>query len=148
MFKTVLPWVVAITFALLFVLNFVIDLRKQKTTLPQKIQPQQVIFKPKEPTERSLKAASGLIFYSSKEVRKIFDDKFGTESGQMTRIANFLDSSKEKLVAIEQFVDYLKNDANRPVVNIENSPRTPPSIFDSVHCTTNRIGETTYTNCY
>ena len=115
-----------------------------------------------EPSERALKAANYGYQNSSKSDQNDLLNDFGYGSDSSTYAvrnwAVYLDENLEELIRVETIVEQDKLDRSRPIYNqqpaqiiqqpapIINQP-APQQTFPR-NCTSNTIGNYTYTNCY
>lgn len=111
-----------------------------------------------QPSERALKTVVYIYLTMSESEQKKFvaDNGYGSDSSSFAtrNYAIFLDNNLDKLALAEAWVDKNKTDSSRPVVNYQ-----PPAIINQPapvvqqqtfprNCTSNTIGNYTYTNCY
>ena len=93
----------------------------------------------------------------SKEKEWVFDkdvnDWVSVESYVLNKWALRLDENLSELVRIETLIDKAKAESSRPIINNESSSKQPIEVKvesprTPVNCSTNTIGNYTYTNCY
>lgn len=118
-----------------------------------------------EPSERALKAANYGYQNSSKSDQKDLINDFGYGSDNSTYAvrnwAVYLDKNLEELIRVETIVEQDKLDRSRPIYNQQPAQiiQQPAPIINQPapiiqqqtspkHCTSNTIGDYTYTNCY
>lgn len=111
-----------------------------------------------QPSERSLKAANFAYEDSSETAQNNILNNFGYGSQSSTfavrNWAVYLDGNLEELIRLETLIEGTKTARNRPIVNYQ-----PPAVIQQPNinieqpsypknCTSNTIGDYTYTNCY
>lgn len=114
--------------------------------------PVPVISKPPTPSEKALKVAgSTYLVYSSEEWRVKLREKTGVpksdENTEIIQLALWLDKNQGFLAKWEAALeDYRQQQARTPV---DIPPPLPAqNNLQSLHCTSNTIGDYTYTNCF
>lgn len=117
-----------------------------------------------EPSERALKAANYGYQNSSKSDQNDLLNQYGYGSDNSTfavrNWAVYFDENLEELIRVETIVEQDKLDKSRPIYNqqpaqiiqqpapIINQPAPIQQNTYPKHCTSNTIGDYTYTNCY
>lgn len=110
-----------------------------------------------KPSDRALEIASYIYTNSPSDTQKTFKDDWGSASFATRNIALYFDQYPEKLALAEAWVDKDKANRSRPVVNYQPPAIVLPPIDQQPviqqpsfprHCTSNAIGNYTYTNCY
>lgn len=93
----------------------------------------------------------------SKEKELVFDKDVGdwvsVESYVLNKWALRLDENLSELVRLETLIEKDKAESSRPIINNESSSKQPIEVKvesprNPVNCSTNTIGNYTYTNCY
>lgn len=115
----------------------------------------------KEPSERSLKASTYMITNGIKSDVDYFLKKYSIGTNKKPVTIHFmavdLDNDLQELLTLETYIETAKIEASRPVVNYEAPAINyqPPNINvnvprqnNSANCTSNTIGNYTYTNCF
>jgi len=113
----------------------------------------------KEPSERAMKITSYILVNTSDAVKNKFLDlySYGTNRNDVTIHfhALYLDENPEILTYDETLMEKEKVNASRPIVNYQppdinvQAPVQPQPVYNnSLNCTSNKIGNYTYTNCY
>lgn len=102
-----------------------------------------------QPSERALKLVAYFYLNTSAETQKRIVDKYSGGSGNPTdairNSAIYLDKDAGKLAILEAAVEQDK--AQKAKTNNTNPIVLPQESFPK-HCTSNTIGDYTYTNCY
>lgn len=102
-------------------------------------------------TSKALEVASYMYTNTSESDKKYLKDNFGYGTSSAPFItknyALFLDQNPEELALVEAWIDKNKADRSRPVVNYQPPAVIQQPVFPN-HCTSNTIGNYTYTNCY
>lgn len=121
----------------------------------------------KQPSEKALKLAAYIYTNSSREYQKKYEGKFASQSAVMDKTTNtirgmamIMNADPARMASAEAWVEKHKAEASKPNFYVESpdinvplqtyttpytTPYTPPK---SVNCTSNSIGDYTYTNCF
>lgn len=116
----------------------------------------------KEPSEKARKLAAYIYAeYKTREKdRKMLSDKYGGGEDDLRKIiktiATMLENDPEYFAYTEAWVEKNKAEASRPNVYVDSPDiiqqpvvqQQQPSFNNRVNCTSNTIGDYTYTNCY
>ena len=111
-----------------------------------------------KPSEKALTASSYIYMNVSATDQKKFISDYGYGSNSTTFAINnfalFLDQYPDNLAITEAWIDKNKAERSRPVVNYQPPAINyqPPAIIQQpqnpINCTSNTIGNYTYTNCF
>lgn len=116
----------------------------------------------RKPSERALQAAT---YVSLNNSSKTLLEKYGHGTSDINfAINNYavsLDEDNGKLVYVEGWIEKNKAERSRPVVNVQSPDISMPlpvsilqpnytssAVSSSKHCTSNTVGDYTYTDCY
>lgn len=102
------------------------------------------------PSERALKVASLFYTYSNEKQRnetvKTYSGKNGYLPEAIKNMALFLDEEPEKIILAEAVFEKIARNESRPNITLPSVQQ--PSVNFPKNCTSNTIGDYTYTNCY
>ena len=108
-----------------------------------------------QPSERALKASSNYYIYSSPEEQKrLIKDWAGTGTKEVAiyNMALYLDSAPSRLALVESSLEKFISESSKKNVYVESPQpiyQTPVSVQNNkINCTSNKIGDFVYTNCY
>ena len=105
-----------------------------------------------KPSERALKAAAWLVSHTPEDqLSKAMNNNpnLGSSPAEVVKnMATFYDSNPERLALFEAEIEKYNHEQQKSAKQQTIIYKQAPSIFSSIHCTTNTAGSFTYTNCY